>query len=174
MRVSPSEMLLRARYPLREYQPMVLTRRRFLAVSGMGILSGCTNPARRSDGVTWGRQGRRFGEFLRPRAIGVCDEEVYVIDTTGRVQVFDESGTFLRHWVIPDTENGTPTAITFHPDGRVNASVGYAQHLTCYRAWRGHHTANGGHIRSRIFIKRSKPQPRVAAVLLSPSIPACR
>ena len=98
---------------------MALTRRRFMAVVGMGALSGCTDTARRSDVATWGRQGRRFGEFLRPRAIGVWDEEVYVIDTTGRVQVFDESGTFLRHWVIPDTDNGTPTAITFHPDGRV-------------------------------------------------------
>lgn len=98
---------------------MALTRREFVTVVGAGLLGGCLDNTHRGDTVAWGRQGRRFGEFLRPRAIGVCEDEVYVIDTTGRVQVFDESGAFVRHWILPETENGTPTAIAFHPDGRV-------------------------------------------------------
>jgi DNA-binding beta-propeller fold protein YncE len=51
--------------------------------------------------------------------VGVWQGEVYIIDTTGRLQVFDAAGEFVRHWMIPETENGTPTAITFHDDGRV-------------------------------------------------------
>lgn len=98
---------------------MPFDRRQFLTIAGMGVLCGCAGGASNTSDAGWGRQGRRFGEFLRPRAIGVHHGEVYIIDTTGRAQVFDESGTFLRHWTIPDTENGTPTAIAFHADGRV-------------------------------------------------------
>lgn len=98
---------------------MNLSRRQFCTAAGMGLLCGCVGEKKDRNVQGWGRQGRRFGEFLRPRAIGVCEGEVYVIDTTGRVQVFTESGEFLRHWVIPDTTNGTPTAIAFHENGRV-------------------------------------------------------
>ncbi len=67
----------------------------------------------------WGEQGLREGAFLRPRAIGVLEEEVYVVDTTGRVQVFGPAGAFLRSWALPDTDNGTPTAIAFDAAGTV-------------------------------------------------------
>jgi len=69
--------------------------------------------------MAWGQTGLRDGHFRKPRAINVLDEEVYVIDTTGRVQVFSEDGTFLRRWSTPDAENGTPTAVAFANDGRV-------------------------------------------------------
>lgn len=67
----------------------------------------------------WGDRGSRDGSFIRPRAIGVHEGEVHVIDTTGRIQVFDRDGMFVRLWKTPDASNGTPTAIHFTSDGRV-------------------------------------------------------
>lgn len=66
----------------------------------------------------WGTEGTRDGSFIRPRAIGVHGDEVYVIDTTGRVQVFTTQGEFKRMWNMPSADNGTPTAITFF-EGKV-------------------------------------------------------
>lgn len=99
----------------------MLNRRRFMILSGLGLLSACgAQPGGIAGPVqTWGKQGRRFGEFLRPRAVAVKAGEVYVIDTTGRLQVFGEDGIFRRSWEIPKPDNGTPTAITFHENGRV-------------------------------------------------------
>lgn len=56
---------------------------------------------------------------MRPRAIDVFNDEVYVVDTTGRVQVFTLAGDFVRAWEIPEQDNGTPTAIIHTEDGRV-------------------------------------------------------
>ncbi len=51
--------------------------------------------------------------------MGATDTELYVIDTTGRVQVFTHGGKRLRGWHMPEAQNGTPTGITFANDGRV-------------------------------------------------------
>lgn len=92
-----------------------MRRRGFLALALMSCLSGCGRHDRRVGPFTgaWGGQGLRDGFFLRPRAIGFSKGEVYVIDTTGRVQVFTHEGAFLRLWNTPSAENGTPTAIHF-------------------------------------------------------------
>lgn len=78
---------------------------------------------------TWGGQGLRDGSFLRPRAIGVCDGEVYVVDTTGRIQVFTPDGTFLRLWTTPSADNGTPTAIAFAGDNVLVPDTHYSRIL---------------------------------------------
>lgn len=97
----------------------VCGRRAFLA-AGILALSGCGGKRRqRANVLTWGRQDARDGDFIKPRAIGVNDGEVYVIDTTGRVQVFTPEGRFLRKWSMPASENGTPTSVTFPSDGAV-------------------------------------------------------
>ena len=98
---------------------MTPSRRQFLGLAGAALLGGCFGVPEQASDHGWGKQGRRLGEFLRPRAIGIHDGEVFVIDMSGRVQVFDEAGTFLRYWPLEKTDNGTPTAITFHDDGRI-------------------------------------------------------
>jgi DNA-binding beta-propeller fold protein YncE len=98
----------------------ILTRRAFLAglsgtfLAACGAVSGYSSVA---PVALWGGQGLRDGSFLRPRAITCRDGRVYVIDTTGRVQVFDESGAFLNEWTTPEWDNGTPTAIGVGIDG---------------------------------------------------------
>jgi DNA-binding beta-propeller fold protein YncE len=48
----------------------------------------------------WGGHGYEPGEFLRPRAMAIDDEDhIYVADSTNnRIQVFDTQGKLLRFW----------------------------------------------------------------------------
>lgn len=79
-------------------------------------LSACSgadaNPGR---GVRLiGEPGRQPGTFSRPRAVAVLDhDELAVIDRTGRVQIVDiNTGEYVRHWMLPEWSNGTPTGIS--------------------------------------------------------------
>lgn len=69
--------------------------------------------------ISWGTIGNGLGQFVSPRAIGASGEEVYVADKTGRIQVFDLDGKFVRYWNVPEAGNGTPTSIAFDLDGNV-------------------------------------------------------
>ena len=99
---------------------MRLRRRDFLCATGLTLCLGCDSVTIPSSQVlAWGGPGKRIGEFRRPRAIGTFNDEVYVIDKAGRVQVFNEDGEFVRHWLMPSSENGTPTCVSFSTQGTV-------------------------------------------------------
>lgn len=98
---------------------MRVTRRTFLAASACAVVQACGGGRSFNASVTWGGPGLRDGQFQKPRAITARDGEVYVADTTGRIQVFDMDGRFLRKWAMPEYENGTPTSIAFANDGHV-------------------------------------------------------
>lgn len=122
---------------------MQLTRRQFLGwgagACAAAALSGCGGAWQSGRGrlLAWGARGRRDGQFIRPRAIAVDKGEVYVIDMTGRVQVFDPDGRFLRLWSTPEWRNGTPTGLTFDPDRNVVIpDTHYSRILTYDRAGR--------------------------------------
>ncbi|WP_442506495.1 NHL repeat-containing protein [Novipirellula sp. SH528] len=68
----------------------------------------------------WGRRGFSEGRFLKPRAIAISPaDELFIVDTTGRIQVFDVDGNFQRSWKTPDTENGRPTGLAVEtPPGK--------------------------------------------------------
>lgn len=87
-----------------------------IGMAGCGWAPGFGGAA---DHLIWGESGNRNGQFRRPRAMGCSRGEVFVIDMTGRVQVFDEDGAYLRGWATPDARNGTPTCVAFGVDGRV-------------------------------------------------------
>ncbi|TWT97308.1 Serine/threonine-protein kinase PknD [Neorhodopirellula pilleata] len=96
-----------------------LNRRELLFATG-GMLatipsSGCvaTSGAGTVDRV-WGRRGFSDGRFLKPRAITIDPaDQLYIVDTTGRIQVFDADGNHLRTWITLDTQNGRPTGLAF-------------------------------------------------------------
>jgi DNA-binding beta-propeller fold protein YncE len=48
----------------------------------------------------WGGHGYALGEFLKPRALAIDDQDrIYVADSCNhRIQVFDTSGKLLAHW----------------------------------------------------------------------------
>ncbi len=62
--------------------------------------------------LVWGRRGQSSGRFLKPRAITIDrNDHLYIVDTTGRIQVFDRDGNWLREWKTPQTKNGRPTGL---------------------------------------------------------------
>lgn len=82
---------------------------------GMLAASGCvaTHGIGAVD-LVWGRRGFTDGRFLKPRAIAIDSlDQLYIVDTTGRIQVFDVDGNHLRTWVTLDTANGRPTGLAF-------------------------------------------------------------
>lgn len=68
---------------------------------------------------TWGSRGRTPGRFGLPRGIGIRDGFVYVIDRTGRIQKLTTEGEFVKLWELPKYDNGTPTGVSFDPDGNL-------------------------------------------------------
>jgi len=68
----------------------------------------------------WGKVGISPGRFETPRAIALSpDDEIYVVDKTARIQVFDCEGNYLRGWSTPQQRNGRPTGISIDRRGRV-------------------------------------------------------
>lgn len=100
---------------------MKLSRRQFLSVAAVACTSACRGGARATgEGYfSWGGPGIAHGKFRHPRAIETSNSEVFVVDKTGRLQVFDLNGKYLRGWAMPASDNGTPTAVSFGGDGRV-------------------------------------------------------
>ena len=81
------------------------------ALASCGCLSE-SNPERPQK--VWGRRGFSPGRFLKPRAITIDEQDrLYIVDTTGRIQVFDTEGNFLHQWKTPQTQNGRPTGLAF-------------------------------------------------------------
>ncbi len=68
--------------------------------------------------LVWGRRGQSPGRFLKPRALTIDRrDQLYIVDTTGRIQVFDRDGNWLRQWRTPETKNGRPTGMAlWHGD----------------------------------------------------------
>jgi len=89
-----------------------------------GGLSGCTDPGVPSaPDAVWGRRGISDGRLQKPRAM-VIDrrangDEVYIVDITGRIQVFDVEGNFRRGWNVPAISVGKPTGLSFDRRGRL-------------------------------------------------------
>lgn len=68
----------------------------------------------------WGGHGTDRGQFHKPRAIAINDrEQLYVVDMTGRVQVFSPDGEFQRSFRTPEIANGKPSGLSFDRQGRL-------------------------------------------------------
>jgi DNA-binding beta-propeller fold protein YncE len=107
-------------------EPRNYDRRQFgrLAAGSLAALAfnGCTESAPgdgRLDKV-WGEVGLGDGQFSKPRAMAIdANDELYIVDMTARVQVFDVEGRFLRGWRTPEFTTGKPTGLTIAPDGNL-------------------------------------------------------
>lgn len=77
-----------------------------MASSGCGTVSGSAD-------AVWGSHGRQEGHFVRPRAVAFnsATQEIVVIDFTGRIQIFDQDGRYLRGWSTPSIVNGRPSGV---------------------------------------------------------------
>ena len=86
-----------------------------IAASSAGCLPAGPTGA---DAYAWGRKGLDDGRFFKPRAITIDDEDrLYVADKTGRIQVFNRDGNFIRSWRIPEVYSGKPVGLSISHDG---------------------------------------------------------
>jgi DNA-binding beta-propeller fold protein YncE len=96
---------------------VVLTEISALAI---GIMSCTLAPSARLGGgvIEIGREGTSPGRFHFPRVVVVApNNDLIVIDRTGRIQRLAPEGTCRAVWRVPDATNGTPTGATFDRNG---------------------------------------------------------
>ena len=73
-----------------------------------GCVGGASPPGKPE--LVWGRQGLSPGRLMKPRAMAIDkQDQLYIVDITGRIQVFDAEGKYLRGWRTPESQNGKPT-----------------------------------------------------------------
>jgi DNA-binding beta-propeller fold protein YncE len=86
------------------------------------LLAGCIDVGT-SQGYlekVWGRHGVSDGRFVKPRAIAIDDkDQLYIVDMTARIQVFDRDGNWLRSWQTPEFAHGKPSGLSFDRQGRL-------------------------------------------------------
>lgn len=67
-----------------------------------------------------GHRGAGAGELNKPRSVAVDREDnLYVVDMTGRVQKFSPKGKFLLSWQMPQTDKGKPKGMCQDANGNV-------------------------------------------------------
>jgi sugar lactone lactonase YvrE len=98
-------------------------RRRFgqLALGSIAAMGGCSvSSSGDLPDKVWGELGAGPGQFSKPRAVAIDDkDQLYIVDMTARIQVFDADGKFIRLWQTPEHKNGRPTGLTVSADGNV-------------------------------------------------------
>ena len=101
----------------------------------LGLVAGCDTDATnigRWEKI-WGRRGISDGRLQRPRAIAIDQhDQIYLVDKTARIQVFDTEGNFLRKWRTPAKETGKPTGLSIGIDGSVLVADTHYYQLLVY------------------------------------------
>jgi DNA-binding beta-propeller fold protein YncE len=94
-------------------------RRQFAKLTGAAALSatigGCSTGSStdRPPQKVWGSLGGGNGQFSKPRAITIDKEDqLYIVDMTARIQVFDTDGKFIRSFQTPQQQSGRPTGLS--------------------------------------------------------------
>jgi sugar lactone lactonase YvrE len=73
--------------------------------------------------MVWGRRGTGPGKLNKPRAITIGpQDEIYIVDMTPRIQVFDGDGRLLRGWQPPEFANGRPSGLSLDNGGNLLVS----------------------------------------------------
>ncbi len=93
---------------------------RWAAACSSALCAGCvpqSTPSAIPD-LIWGKLGISEGRFQKARAVVLSPEqELYIVDKMGRIQVFDLDGNFRRSWSTPAIAQGKPTGLGWSRDG---------------------------------------------------------
>jgi len=100
-----------------------------------------------------GTRGVGVGEFNKPRSVAVDhDDNLYVVDMTGRVQKFSPDGQFLLLWQMPQTTLGKPKGMGCDRDGNIIVIEPHYQRINIFspqgkllQQW-GEHGTNAGQL----------------------------
>ncbi len=100
-----------------------------LCVLAVGMGSGCSVDDRKSAPVESkffsrveiiGTRGAGVGELNKPRSVALdANDNLYVIDMTGRVQKFSPEGKYLLEWQMPQIEKGKPKGMCRNQAGEI-------------------------------------------------------
>jgi NHL repeat len=99
-----------------------IKRRDFLGIcAGSAILSqaGCVPQGgfEQTPDLVWGRMGFSEGRFQKARAVTISpQDELFIVDKMGRIQVFTVDGVFLRSWETPEIAQGKPVGLGWSND----------------------------------------------------------
>src|ERR1019366_8831812 len=67
-----------------------------------------------------GSRGVGVGQLNKPRSVAVdAQDNLYVVDMTGRMQKFSSNGVFLLSWQMPQTSLGKPKGMGRDRDGNI-------------------------------------------------------
>ncbi len=108
-----------------------------LIANSILLLSGCTNSpqAEGTADLIWGKAGITDGRLQKPRAIAIDSrDQLYIVDMTARIQVFDVDGKFLRGWKTPVSKNGRPSGLTIDRAGRLLVADTHYYRMLVYAA----------------------------------------
>jgi len=100
-----------------------------LSVLAVVVLAGCAQESETGTNLessifarveVIGSRGRALGQFNKPRSVAVDGQDnLYVIDMTGRVQKFSPRGEFLLSWRMPETDIGKPKGMCTDTNGNI-------------------------------------------------------
>ncbi len=101
-----------------------------VAVLGLALATGCAPRSNSRDvpvesklfsrAEVIGSRGVGLGQFNKPRSVAVdAQDNLYVVDMTGRVQKFSSNGVFLLSWQMPQTDLGRPKGMGRDREGNV-------------------------------------------------------
>ena len=100
-----------------------------------------------------GTRGTGLGQFTKPRSIALDrDDNLYVVDMTGRVQKFSPRGDLLTSWRMPETDLGKPKGMCRDTNGNIVIVEPHYQRVnhfapdgTLIEQW-GSHGTNAGQL----------------------------
>lgn len=100
-----------------------------------------------------GERGTAPGQFNKPRSIALdTNDNLFVVDMTGRVQKFSPDGKYLLSWQMPQTELGKPKGMDRDRDGNIVVLEPHYQRLNFFSpegkllAQWGHKGTNAGEL----------------------------
>ena len=95
----------------------------FLFATGCSVAPGTGSEVRHdlfSNVEVIGSRGTGPGHFNKPRSLALdAQDNLYVVDLTGRVQKFSPEGEFLLAWQMPQTDKGKPKGMIQDSHGGV-------------------------------------------------------
>ena len=117
-----------------------------------------------------GTRGTGLGQFTKPRSLALDrDDNLFVVDLTGRVQKFSPRGEVLSSWRMPETDLGKPKGMCRDTNGNIVIVEPHYQRVnhfapdgTLVEQW-GSHGTNG----SQLVLPRSVAVNRHGDIFLS-------
>ncbi len=98
-------------------------------------VAGCIGSPAQPEQVdlVWGQRGITPGRLQKPRAVAIdAQDNLYLVDMTARIQVFDAEGNYLRGWKTPASKNGRPAGLTVDRWGRLLVADTHYHRLLVY------------------------------------------